>query len=374
MKPYLSSCLPSGIVLLGLLAACRPAAEAPAGAAPFEAVPVATFDEPWALAFLPDGRMLVTEKRGRLQVVSADGARRVAVAGVPAVDYGGQGGLGDVAIGPEGHVYLSWAEAGPGDTRGAAVGRGRLVESGNAARLEDFQLIWRQEPKVSGRGHYGHRILFTPDGRHMYLTSGDRQKLDPAQDANQTLGKILRLTPDGAVPAGNPFSGEGGARAQIWSLGHRNPLGIAFDGSGRLWEVEMGPAGGDELNLVQEARNYGWPVVSEGDHYGGQSIPGHASRSDYEAPRMSWNPVISPSSLIIYSGDLFPAWRGSALIGGLSSRALVRVAFDGETAREVERFPMGARIREVEQGPDGAIWLLEDGRTGRLLRLSPSGK
>lgn len=370
----MKSTVSAGLTFLCLLGACRPVADAPAKASPFVSTPVAAFEEPWALAFLPDGRMLVTEKKGRLLIVSADGKTRMAVAGVPAVSYGGQGGLGDVAIGPEGHVYLSWAEDGKGDLRGAAVGRGRLVESGGTARLDGFEVIWRQEPKVSGRGHYGHRILFSPDGQYMYLSSGERQKFTPAQDMDQNLGKIVRLTPTGMIPSDNPFYDQGRVRAQIWSYGHRNPLGIAFDGAGRLWDVEMGPEGGDELNLVRRGVNFGWPLVSNGDHYDGRTIPDHPTRPDLAAPAISWTPVISPSSLLFYSGALFPAWKGSAFIGGLSSEALVRVTFDGDKAREAERFPMNARIREVEQGPDGALWLLEDGSGGRLLRLSPSGK
>src|SRR5690606_24225402 len=200
-----------------------------------------------------------------------------------------------------------------------------------------------------------------------------RQKFDPAQDLQSNLGKIVRLRDDGSVPGDNPFAERGGVAAEIWSLGHRNPLGLAFDAQGRLWNVEMGPRGGDELNLVRRGANYGYPLVSEGNHYSGRSIPDHATRPDLASPAMAWNPVISPSSLMFYDGDEFPDWRGSAFIGGLSSQSLVRVVFDGERAREAERFAMGQRIREVEQGPDGAIWVLEDcrrGSAGRLLRLS----
>jgi glucose/arabinose dehydrogenase len=225
---------------------------------------------------------------------------------------------------------------------------------------------------VSGQGHYGHRIAFG-DG-YLWISSGERQKFDPAQDRQANLGKIVRLNHDGSVPADNPFSAEGGVTAQIWSLGHRNPLGLAFDAAGRLWNVEMGPQGGDELNLVRRGENYGYPIVSNGDHYGGRDIPDHAMRPEYAAPAAFWNPVISPSSLMFYSGSEFPEWHGDAFIGGLSSEALVRIEFEGTEAREAERFRMGQRIREVEQGPDGAIWLLEDERRnpgrGRLLRLT----
>ncbi len=231
-------------------------------------------------------------------------------------------------------------------------------------------MIWRQTPKVEGQGHYGHRLAFGPDGK-LWISSSERQKFDPAQDMGSNLGKIIRLNEDGSVPADNPFAAQGGVTAQIWSLGHRNVLGIAFDARGRLWEHEMGPRGGDELNLIERGGNYGYPLVSNGDHYDGRDIPDHATRPEFIAPKISWTPVISPSGFILYSGTLFPQWQGDGFIGGLSSKSLVRVVFDGDSAREAERFDMGQRIREVEQGPDGAIWLLEDGSDGRLLQLRP---
>jgi glucose/arabinose dehydrogenase len=225
-------------------------------------------------------------------------------------------------------------------------------------------------PKVSGRGHFGHRLAFSPDG-HLFVSSGERQKFDPAQDMRGNLGKILRLNDDGSVPADNPFADQGGVTAQIWTLGHRNPLGLAFDGKGRLWNQEMGPEGGDELNLVERGNNYGYPIVSNGVHYGGKDIPDHDTRPEFTPPRVWWTPVISPGGLLFYDGALFPAWRGSAFIGGLSSESLIRIEIDGDNAREAERFAMGHRIREVEQGPEGAVWLLEDGDGGRLLKLTP---
>ena len=356
-----------------LAAACGEQASV-AQNADFETTVVADFDEPWAMSFLPDGALLVTEKRGELKLLSSAG-QLVDVAGVPEVAYGKQGGLGDVvphpAFAENGLVYLSYAEPG-GDGSGAAVARARLVRDGDSAALTGFEVIWRQVPKVKGEGHYGHRIAFGPDG-YLWISSGERQKFDPAQDMQGNLGKILRLHEDGSIPADNPFADRGGVTAEIWSLGHRNPLGLAFDGTGRLWNTEMGPAGGDELNLVERGANYGYPIVSEGDHYGGRKIPDHSTRPEYRAPVVAWNPAISPSSLMFYGGSEFPHWHGSAFIGGLSSKALVRVEFEGERAREAGRFDMGARIREVEQGPDGAIWLLEDGKRGslgRLLRLS----
>lgn len=348
---------------------------------PFVATPIATFDEPWAMTFLPDGRLLVTEKKGRLLVASRDGDKSSPISGVPEVDYGGQGGLGDVVLHPEfasnDIIYLSYAEAGEGNARGAAVLRARLALSGNGGSLSEQQVIWRQDPKVTGRGHYAHRIAFSGDG-HLFISSGDRQKFTPAQDLEQNLGKVVRLNDDGSVPEDNPYADQGGVIAQIWSLGHRNPLGLAFDPEGRLWDLEMGPRHGDELNLVLRGENYGYPIVSNGDHYDGREIPDHHTRPEFEAPKVSWVPAISPAGLIFYTGELFPAWRGSAFIGGLGARALVRVEVEGESAAEVQRFDMGERIREVEQGPDGAIWLLEDedddgGKGGRLLRLTPAG-
>lgn len=360
------------LLSLFLLVACDgDGSEAASVTRPFVATPVATFDEPWAMTFLPDGRMLVTEKAGRLLLVSRDGKGKAAISGVPEVAYGGQGGLGDVVPHPDfgnnRFVYLSYAEPGEGGRKGAAIARGRLDPA--AARIEGLQVIWRQEPKVTGGGHFGHRIVFSPDG-YMFVSSGERQKFSPAQDMNQNLGKILRLSDAGGIPSDNPFHDQGRIKAQVWSFGHRNPLGLAFDAQGRLWEHEMGPSGGDEFNLIVKGRNYGWPVVSNGEHYDGRAIPDHDRRPEFEAPKQWWTPVISPAGLIIYSGEMFPAWKGSALLGGLSGEALVRVAIDGTDAREAERFDMGARIREVEQGPDGAVWLLEDGPGGRLLKLT----
>jgi glucose/arabinose dehydrogenase len=348
-----------------------------ASAPSFQVTPVARFAEPWAMTFLPDDRLLVTEKAGRLRLLNKDG-RIGTISGTPQVDYGGQGGLGDVILHPDfannGFIYLSWAEAGPNDTRGAAVGRGKLVlDDQGGGRIEGLQVIWRQEPKVEGRGHFSHRLAFSPDG-YLFITSGERQKFTPAQDMNMNLGKVIRLSDGGMVPGDNPFYDRGRITSQIWSLGHRNLLGIAFDEAGQLWTHEMGPRGGDEFNRIEKGSNYGYPIVSNGDHYDGRDIPDHNTRPEYNAPEVSWTPVISPAGLIIYSGKMFPQWRGSAFIGGLSSKALIRVAIDGTQAHEAERWDMGARIREVEQGPDGAIWLLEDGgdgSQGRLLKLTP---
>jgi glucose/arabinose dehydrogenase len=373
---------PSGGAPPGDEPAGEPSSEAPSDndappATRFERAEVARFDEPWAMTFLPDGRLLVTEKRGALKLMAANGEVG-GIAGVPEVAYGGQGGLGDVILHPRfadnRTVYLSWAEAGARNLRGAAVGRARLIlDDEGGGRLEGLQVIWRQAPKVTGGGHYAHRLAFGPEG-HLFITSGERQKMEPAQDMETNLGKIVRLNDDGSVPADNPFAERGGVTAQIWTLGHRNPLGLDFDADGRLWAHEMGPRGGDELNLVERGENYGWPEVSNGMHYDGRPIPDHDTAPRFNAPEISWTPVISPAGFVIYDGDLFSAWRGDGFIGGLSSEALIRITFDGDQAREAERWDMGERIREVEQGPDGAIYILEDerGSGGRLLKLTPA--
>lgn len=346
---------------------------------PFATTVVADFAEPWAMTFLPDGRLLVSEKKGALKVVDVGTGRSGDVRGVPEVDYGGQGGFGDVVLHPKfadnGMVYLSYAEAGDGGVRGGAVARAKLaLDDQGGGALSGLEVIWRQVPKVEGRGHYGHRIAFDADGM-LWISSSERQKFDPAQDMASNLGKMVRLNDDGSVPKDNPFAGKGEVASQVWSLGHRNILGVDFDAQGRLWTHEMGPKGGDELNLVERGANYGYPIVSNGDHYDGRPIPDHDTRPDFNAPEVTWNPVISPAGFVIYDGDLFADWKGDGFIGGLSSQALVRVEFDGTTAKEAQRYDMGARIREVEQGPDGTLWLLEDedeGSQGRLLKLTPA--
>ena len=375
-------------ILLVILALSLGALAAPPARAelPFTIEAIASFDEPWAMAFLPDGRMLVTEKKGNLLIVTQDGKKSRPVRGMPDVDYGGQGGLGDVALHPDFAnnklIYLSYAEGGDGGTRGAAVARAVLNEAEGAASIGGFEVIWRQYPKVVGFGHYGHRIAFDDKG-YLYISSGERQKFTPAQDMQSTLGKIVRLRDDGSVPGDNPFVDyfskdalvdDEGVYGQVWSLGHRNPLGLAFDLDGRLLVMEMGPAGGDELNLIKRGGNYGYPLVSNGDHYDGRVIPDHDTRPEFEKPLLWWTPVVSPGNLIVYRGSLFPGWRGNALISGLSSKAIVRVELEGDSAREVERYEMGARIRSVVEGPDGTLWVLEDergGSGGRLLKLTP---
>ncbi len=345
-----------------------------AGGIPFAVSPLRAFDEPWAMAFLPDGRALVTERGGALLVVDVATGSTATVAGTPEVVVGGQGGLGDVILSPtyaaDRRIYLSWVEGAPDGTSGAVVGHAVLAPDGSP-RLDALTVVWRQQPKVTGQGHFAHRLAISPDGQHLFVTSGERQKFDPAQDLNGNLGKVLRLTLDGRPAVGNPLAGRSGVTSEIWSWGHRNPLGIAFDGTGALWVSEMGPRGGDEINRVLPGRNYGWPLVSNGSHYSGEDIPDHRPGDGFEAPAVWWNPSISPGNLLAYSGSLFPAWRGDLFVGALSGEALIRIDVDGTTATVGDTWQMGARIREVEQGPDGSIWLLEDGDGGRLLHLTP---
>ena len=365
--------------LAAFLASCSPsvagdtAAPANAGAdtgETFTITPLATLESPWAIAVLPRGGVLVTEKGGTMKLI--DGSVRD-VAGMPKVDAGGQGGLGDVVLAPDfartGTIYLSWVEAGPDDTRGAVIGRGKFT-GGSAPRVDDLQVIWRQSPKTTGRGHYSHRIAFSPDGKLMFVASGERQKMDPAQDLSVNLGKVLRLLPDGTPAPGNPFADKGGVSAEIWSYGHRNILGLAFDPKGRLWDIEHG-AKGDELNLVEPGKNYGWPVVSEGDHYDGRDIPPHSSRPEMAPPAISWTPMIAPGDMIFYSGKAFRDWKGQILVAGLGPKALLRVKIDGDKATEVARYPMDKRIRDVAEMTDGSLLVIEDREGGRLLKLTP---
>ncbi len=365
-------------LLLGL-SACggSPSATAQEGAAstarPFAVTPVADFETPWAMIFLPGSGLpltnmaLVTERDGRLWLVDVTNGNKQAVSGTPAAAVAGQGGLGDVVTSPDfagnRRVYLSFAEGGATGTSGAALGYGTLELGEGAPRLANFRVIWRQTPKVTGNGHFSHRIAFARDGT-IFLSSGDRQKMSPAQDRNSDLGKIIHLTAEGQ-PIGGRF----------YTLGHRNSLGLAFDGEGRLWNVEMGPGGGDELNLIERGNNYGWPEASYGSHYDGADIPDDHAGRGFAEPKLWWNPSISPAGLVIYSGDLFPDWKGDALFGALSGQALLRADLDGSSARKADQWDMGARIREVEQGPRGEVYLLEDGgrgSQGRLLRLEPA--
>lgn len=356
------------------------AAPAEASAVSFAVSEVATFAEPWAIAFAPGTPVLfVTEKAGTVKMVDTATGTVTPVNGAPKVDYGGQGGLGDIAFLPAEAastlgtrtIYLSWAEAGDGDIRGAVVGKGQLVcTAANACAIEGLNVIWRQTPKVTGRGHYSHRLTISPDGKHLYVAAGERQKMQPAQDTGTTLGKIVRLNLDGTPAAGNPLADKSGVSPEIWSWGHRNILGMDWDAQGRLWEIEHGPAGGDELNLVKAGANYGWPIRSNGEHYNGDPIPDHAADDGFAQPALSWNPVIAPGDMLIYTGSMFKGWQGHALIAGMGSMAIVDVAIEGDKAREVTRHEFDKRLRSIAQGPDGALWVAEDGEDGRVLKLT----
>lgn len=343
------------------------------------ATPLETFDAPWAMTFLPDGRAVVTEKAGALWLLDTGGTKLGEISGGPEVKPWGQGGLGDIILHPDfaetGGVYLSYAARDPANLEPshAVVESATLSLTMDGGALSGRKIIWEQTPDHTGSGHYGHRMVVSPDG-YLFITSGDRQLFTPAQDMTSNMGKVVRLNLDGSLPSDNPFADQGGVAAQVWTLGHRNPLGIAFDGEGRLWAQEMGPAHGDELNLIVRGENYGYPEVSNGDHYDGRRIPDHDTRPEFAAPAAYWVPAISPAGLIVFDGSAFPGWAGDAFIGGLSSQALIRVELDaaGGSAEEGGRYGWDKRIREVEQGPDGALYVLEDGSGGRLIRLTPA--
>jgi glucose/arabinose dehydrogenase len=355
---------------------------------------LASLEYPWGIAVLPDGRALITEKPGRVRFWE-NGRLSAPIQGVPAVVYrdsSDQGGMLDVAIDPNFStnrlVYLSYVEADPQGVkiaetgemrfatytdmsdsvvRGGAVARGRL----DGMTLTDVQVIWRQVPKTAGRGHFGHRMAFAPDGK-LFITSGDRMRFDPAANLKSNLGKVVRINADGSIPADNPFAGRDTALGDIWSYGHRNVLSANVDTEGRLWVIEMGPLGGDELNLIQRGRNYGWPKVSNGDNYDGSHIPDHGMKREYTAPARGWTPVISGSGGVTYTGALFGGWRGNLLLGGLSSMSLIRLQLDGERVGEEERLFMGRRIRDIAQATDGSLLVITDAKQGELLRLSPA--
>jgi glucose/arabinose dehydrogenase len=340
-----------------------------------------TFTMPWAMALLPSGQGLVTERTGALWLIDESGKKQFQVSNVPSVDAKGQGGLGDIIVHPDfannGVVFLSYVERDPKDDEfsGALVERATLTLTANSATLNEREVVWTQSPKTTGNGHYGHRLAVSPDG-YLFITSGERQKFTPAQNMAMNLGKVVRINQDGSVPKDNPFYGNGEVTNQIWTLGHRNPLGIDFDANGKLWVHEMGPRHGDELNLIERGRNYGYPVVSQGDHYSGVTIPNHEEIPLYYSPIADWVPAISPAGFIIYKGEKFADWTGNGFIGSLSAQALVRVNFFTNDSRptldakEAARYEWGSRVREIEQSAGGDIYVLEDGSSGRLLKLS----
>ncbi len=355
-------------------------APAPAAATAVAVTPVAAgLRDAWGFEFLPDGRMIVTERRGALRLVARDGTAGPAIEGIPAVDARGQGGLLDVALSPrfaeDRLVYLSFAEP-RADGNGTSVVRGRLVEEAGRARFADAQVVFRQTPSYRGDKHFGSRLTFAPDGR-LFVTVGERSDAGPrvqAQDLGSGLGKVFRIEADGRVPADNPFVGRADAQGVIWSYGHRNVQSAALDGAGRLWIVEHGPRGGDELNRPEAGRNYGWPDVTYGLEYSGRAVgPGLTQKPGTEQPAYYWDPVIAPSGMAFYDGDAFPAWRGAALVGGLRAQALVVLRLAGDRVASEERVPLGARIRDVKVGPDGAVYALTDGESAgsRILRLAP---
>ena len=336
------------------------------------------FDRPWAIAFLPDRRMLVTEKpTGRLYVVTPDGRKSPPVEGLPPVDGRNQGGLLEVKLAPDhersGLVYWTYYEPRKGGN-GLAVARARFVD-GAKPRVEGVQVIFRMQPTLESTLHAGGRLVFAPDGT-LFVTLGERSILagrKQARDLGSDFGTIVRIQPDGSVPKDNPFVDRPGARPEIWTLGHRNILAAALDAGGRLWVTEMGPRGGDELNLIEKGKDYGWPTIGYGEEYSGEPIHESTQGPGMEQPRYYWDPVISPSGMIIYSGSLFPEWRGNFLVGGLSSKALVRLVIENDRVVGEEWLlrDLDARIREVVQGPDGAIYLLTDASNGKLLKVTP---
>ena len=400
------------VAMLLALASCSSSMTAQASSErPFTTTAVTTFDSPWAMDFLPGSGVpmtslaLVTEKPGRIWLIDLASGRKRPVAGVPRVVLSSQGGLLDVVAAPsfagDQMVYLTFSEPTANGGSGLALARARLADLATAPRLAGLTVLWH-DPAGGFGGQFGGRIAFAPDGQSLFLSSGERQRFTPAQDPSQPLGKILHLTLDGKPAPGNPFAGKTGAAtvaitdppedtvaarsasgrrftwpgpnftpAETWSTGHRNPYGLAFAPDGRLWEHEMGPKGGDEVNLILPGRNYGWPNVSNGSNYDGVDIPDHQPGDGYEPPKVWWNPSVSPAGLIIYTGDLFPGWKGDALLGALSGEAFIHVRIRGDQASKADQWDMGHRIREVAQGPRGEVYLLEDGPNARLLRLEP---
>ncbi|WP_423819336.1 PQQ-dependent sugar dehydrogenase [Salinimicrobium sp. TIG7-5_MAKvit] len=331
---------------------------------------VENLDHPWGMAFLPDGRLLVTERAGTLRILK-DSTLSEPLMGTPEVFAQGQGGMLDVALHPNfqenQYIYLSFAEPGNNGTASTALGRGKL--EGNT--IKDFETIFRMEPKVEGPNHFGGRILFT-EGNDIFLTLAERFKFEPAQDLSSHLGTVVRLEDDGTASEENPAFNDANALAEVWSYGHRNIESAAIHPeTGALWVAEMGPMGGDELQPAKAGKNYGWPVVSWGDNYDGTEIPKPTTRPEFADAVIHWTPTISPSGMIFYDGDLFPEWKNSMMIGGLTAAGIVRVDVNGDNAQEVERIPLTTRVRDVEQGPDDSIWVLTDEDNGKILQLKP---
>jgi len=334
-------------------------------------------DHPWAIAFLPDGRMLVTERPGRMRIVGKDSTLSAALAGVPQVFASGQGGLHDVVLDRnfvQNHIlYFCYAEPVEGRAR-TALARARLIDEGTA-RIDDVDVIFRQAGPLSSGNHFGCRIVQTPDD-NLFLTTGDHfTTRDQAQNLGNDLGKIIRIRPDGSVPPDNPFVGKAAAKPEIWSYGHRNPQGLALHPvTGKLWEHEHGPRGGDEVNLIEKGKNYGWPVIGYGIDYSGAKIHESTQKAGMEQPLKYWVPSIAPSGMTFYTGNVFAPWRGSLFVGALAGQLLVRLELDGDKVVREERLlqQLRERIRDVREGPDGALWLATDSSSGRILRLTPA--
>jgi glucose/arabinose dehydrogenase len=406
VKTFLKAALLLALVSAPAHAQVNAGEQKPEASVPFTMTQVATFKLPWRIAFLPDGRMIVTEKVGPVWLVTQQG-EKTPIDNVPPVLYQGQGGMLGVFLSPhyatDHFVYLTYAEPGDPGTSGLAMARARLTIGQGTASLDDLKVLWRDMPKGRG-GQFGAQIAFSPDGQYLFLTVGDRQRMTPAQNPDTEVGKILRLTLDGKPAPGNPMAGKTGgptldlinppfdteraktapvvstytiegpnvAPAETWTSGHRTPYGLAFAPDGRLWEVEHGPRGGDELNLIEPGKNYGWPLVSYAVNYNGVPIPSPDTRTDLTKPVIYWTPIIAPGNLMFYNGTMFPQWRGSALVSGIASQTLNRITFDGKGgATPAERWSVGHRIRDVEVGPDGALWMLEDSNTGGLFRVTP---
>ena len=405
MKVFANAALLLTFVSTAAQAQVNAGAQAPEASLPFTVTQVATFNLPWRIAFLPDGRMLITEKTGPVWLVTQQGAK-TPVANVPAVLARGQGGMLGIYTSPnyatDHNVYLTYSE--PGDSGSSlALARAKLSIAASSASLDGLEVIWRDGERGKG-GQFGGAIAFSPDMRYLFLTVGERQRMTPAQDPDSPLGKILRLTLDGKPAPGNPQAGKTGATtlgvidppkntetaktapavrtytfpgqnltpSETWSTGHRTPYGLAFGPDGRLWEAEHGPRGGDELNLIEPGKNYGWPLVSYAVNYDGTPIPSPDTRSDLTKPVIYWTPIIAPGSLTFYNGSMFPQWKGSAFIGGMASKTLNRITFDGQGgASPAERWSVDHRIRDIAVAPDGAVWMIEDANPGGLFRVTP---
>ncbi|MCX6598206.1 MAG: PQQ-dependent sugar dehydrogenase [Acidobacteria bacterium] len=399
---------PLGLILVSMAAWAQPnaGAQKPEATLPFKMTTVSTFSLPWRIAFLPDGRMLITEKIGPIWLVSAEGEKIAPLGGTPPVYWQGQNGMLGIFVSPnyatDESVYLTYIE--PGEYGGSQVLAKAKLNAGRAPRLQNLEVIWRQMPRGKG-GQAGGQIAFAPDGKSLFMSVGDRQRMVPAQDPNQPVGKIVHLTLDGKPHPDNPNFGKTGAAtislidpprdtelaktaktvssytfpgpnmtpAETWASGFRAPYGLAFSPTGELWEVEHGPRGGDELNLVEKGKNYGWPLVSFGMNYNEVKIPSHDSRPEFTKPTIYWTPVIAPGNLMFYKGTkTFPQWNGSGFISGLGSHSLNRIVFDGKGgAKTAERWDLGKRIRDVEQAPDGSLWALEDENPGALIHITP---